>query len=179
MWQWAACKEVNIAFIGFMLHLKAATPWCCKKVSNGLAFHCSVGTGVGVWREITVVITSSIANPPSMRLSLCWNEVSLSLTTMPLRKGGSFALSAVSVGLSFSGVFPPWFLSSKITFSCSWSQKMTHIWESGPKAEVEALSWCFCLCCSHHEALFSTSPYFLPGKTGKAFFQPVHTVLSH
>ncbi|KAK2867158.1 hypothetical protein Q8A67_025275 [Cirrhinus molitorella] len=55
-----------------------------------------------------------------------------------LRKAGRFALSAVSVGLSFSGVFPPWFLSSKITFSCIWSQRMTHIWESGPKAEVEA-----------------------------------------
>ncbi|XDV53020.1 hypothetical protein PO909_021634 [Leuciscus waleckii] len=90
--------------------------------------------------ETRIVITSSIANPPSICLSLCWYEVSQSVSTMSLRKGGSFALSAVSVGLSFNGVFPPWFLSSKITFSCSRSQKMTHIWESGPKAEVEALS---------------------------------------
>ncbi len=44
----------------------------------------------------------------------------------------------------------------------------------GPKPRWRQ-SWCFCLCCSHHEAFFSTSPCFLPGK---AFFQSVHTVLS-
>lgn len=42
----------------------------------------------------------------------------------------------------------------------------------GPKPRWR-LSWCFWLCCSHHEALLSTSPYFLPGKD---FFQSVHTV---
>jgi len=69
MWQCSAKRHKKSRlslFPSFLCHI-----WkCFWEVSNSLAFHCSVGTGVGVRREITVVITSSIANPPPMPLPL-------------------------------------------------------------------------------------------------------------
>ncbi|KAL1247461.1 hypothetical protein QQF64_022837 [Cirrhinus molitorella] len=131
-----ACKEVLIAFIIFMLQQHLKTLMLQKRLGKLVM----VLLSIIVWeQELVSVDRSQLSSHHHHSPSVCV-PLPLLVRSVPdsLRKAGRFALSAVSVGLSFSGVFPPWFLSSKITFSCIWSQRMTHIWESGPKAEVEA-----------------------------------------